>query len=109
MTETGTRATRRLRIPWTTVSTCAYAAVLVFAIMRLDTYPLIWLNFAATIHCAVVCSLVLRRAGRQVLISLGISSHAAKVAAQNSHRLDAIESKIDLILIATASKPPSQL
>jgi uncharacterized membrane protein len=108
MTEPGVRATRRLGIPWTTVLICAYAAILAVAIMRLDSYPLVWLNLAATIHCAIVCSLVLRRARRQVLISREILSRAAEVAAQNSLRLGAIKAKINLILIATASKPPSQ-
>ena len=108
MTESGAQAARRLKVPWITASICACAATLVVAIMRLDIYPLIWLTLAATIHCAVVCSLVLRRVGRQVLISREISIRAAEIAAQNSHRLDAIEFKVNLILIATANKPPIQ-
>jgi uncharacterized membrane protein len=108
MTEPGVRATRRLGIPWITALICAYAAILAVAIMRLDAYPLVWLNLAATIHCAVVCSLVLRRSGRQVLVLRETSSSAAEVAAQNSRRLNEIEAKINLILVATANKPPSQ-
>jgi hypothetical protein len=89
-----------------TVLSILFVGSILITTVQWDLYPITWMNLLLAAHCAVLSSLLLSKLEQQSA-QLNVSVRREGVAAAAvAHRFDRLEGKVNLILVATAEKPP---